>query len=215
MNIQDFSFETHIQQIFSLVKLTSLTAPGDAAPDDLETGLKYVAAYLFRRLRRPGAKAIFVGNGGSAAICSHAALDFWNAAGLRAVAFTDAAMLTCVSNDHGYESVYARPIGMFAGPADVLVAVSSSGRSPNILKGVAAARDAGCGVVTFSGFSPENPLRKAGDINLYVACSHYGQVEVAHQLLLHVLSDALCALSEDAWREAPSMPQGVCDPGAV
>lgn len=136
-----------------------------------------------------GGKIMFIGNGGSAAIASHFALDYWHAGGMRAVAFNDGPQLTCLSNDHGYEQVFAMPIRMFADPGDVLVAISSSGKSVNILNGVATAREKQCYVVTLSGFAASNRLRRWGDINFYLPVQRYGYVELGHESILHCILD--------------------------
>jgi len=136
-----------------------------------------------------GNKLMFIGNGGSAGITSHLATDFSKNGGLRATAFNDGAVLTCLGNDFGYEHVFAKQIEWHGQPGDLLLAISSSGRSANILKGVCAARERGCGVVTMSGFGEDNPLRLAGDVNFYVRSSFYGFVEVAHLALLHAILD--------------------------
>jgi D-sedoheptulose 7-phosphate isomerase len=136
-----------------------------------------------------GAKLMFVGNGGSAGICSHMATDFSKRGGLRSTAFNDGAALTCLGNDLGYENVFAKQIEWHGRPGDLLIAISSSGRSRNILNGVEAAEAQGCEVATFSGFEDDNPLRKKGDVNFYVRSRHYGLVEVAHQALIHAILD--------------------------
>jgi len=133
---------------------------------------------------------LWVGNGGSAALASHFAVDVFNA-GVRSTAFNDAALLTCMGNDCGYEQVFARPVALFASPGDVLIAISSSGRSPNILAAVKAARERGCAVVTLSGFRPDNPLRGTGDWNFHIPSESYGPVEMVHALICHALVDAL------------------------
>ncbi|MHB8834624.1 MAG: SIS domain-containing protein [Candidatus Methylomirabilia bacterium] len=137
-----------------------------------------------------GGTVLWVGNGGSAALASHFAVDVFNA-GVRSTAFNDAALLTCMGNDCGYEQVFARPVALFSSPGDVLIAISSSGRSPNILAAVGAARARGCAVVTLSGFRPDNPLRGLGDWNFFVPSEAYGPVEMAHALICHALVDAL------------------------
>jgi len=137
-----------------------------------------------------GRAVLWVGNGGSAALASHFAVDVFNV-GVRSTAFNDAALLTCMGNDCGYEQVFSRPIALFASRGDVLVAISSSGRSPNILAAVAAARERECAVVTLSGFRPDNPLRGLGDWNFFVPSEAYGPVETVHAILCHALVDAL------------------------
>lgn len=136
-----------------------------------------------------GNKLMFIGNGGSAAIAGHFANDFSKNGGLRSTAFNDGAVLTCLGNDFGYEHVFSKQLEWHAREGDLLIAISSSGRSPNILNGVAMAREKGCHVVTLSGFGDDNPLRKSGDINFYVRSPHYGMVEVSHVSLIHAILD--------------------------
>jgi D-sedoheptulose 7-phosphate isomerase len=138
-----------------------------------------------------GNKIIFIGNGGSAGIASHLAIDFSKNGGLRALAFNDPSALTCLGNDLGYENVFAKQLEFHARPGDVLIAISSSGKSPNILGAVREARARGCKVVTYSGFSENNDLRRTGDVNFYVRGQdkEYGFVEVAHLALCHAVLD--------------------------
>jgi D-sedoheptulose 7-phosphate isomerase len=143
------------------------------------------------RSRQGGRKIMFIGNGGSAAISSHMAVDFWKNGRIRAVAFNDSSLLTCVGNDCGYGNVFEKPIEMFADAGDILVAISCSGRSENVLLGVRAARTKGCGVVTLSGFDGDNPLSSMGDYNFYVPSHAYGPVEVIHHSICHCILDAI------------------------
>ena len=134
-------------------------------------------------------KIMIVGNGGSAGIASHTAIDFSKNAKLRTLAFNDSSALTCLANDFGYDQVFAKQIEIHGNPGDLLIAISSSGRSANILNAVAAARNHTVDVLTFSGFTPDNPLRTTGDVNFYVPAAEYGFVEIAHQALLHAMLD--------------------------
>ncbi|MEA2756110.1 MAG: D-sedoheptulose 7-phosphate isomerase [Aliidongia sp.] len=136
-----------------------------------------------------GKKLIFIGNGGSAALASHLAIDFCKNGGLRALALNDPSALTCLGNDLGYENVFAQQIIFHAQAGDLLVAISSSGRSPNILAAVSAARQRDCRVVTFSGFGETNELRSSGDVNFYIRSREYGFVEVAHLSVCHAILD--------------------------
>lgn len=132
-----------------------------------------------------GRKIMFVGNGGSAGIASHMAIDFSKNGGLRALAFNDGPALTCLGNDLGYENVFAKQIEMHGGNGDLLIAISSSGRSVNILNAVEVASGKGCRVLTLSGFSPDNPLRSKGEVNFYVPSMEYGFVELSHLGICH------------------------------
>ncbi|UCD14957.1 MAG: SIS domain-containing protein [Candidatus Omnitrophota bacterium] len=138
-----------------------------------------------------GGKLLFIGNGASASISNHMATDFWKNAGVQAISFSDSVLLTCVSNDYGYKHVFEKPIEMFAGPQDILIAISSSGQSENILRGATAAKQKGLKIITLSGFDENNPLRKLGNINFYVPWSQYGHVEIAHLSICHCLGDVI------------------------
>lgn len=140
---------------------------------------------------RLGRKLIFIGNGASASIASHQAVDFWKNAGIPAVSFNDAAGLTCISNDFGYEYVFAKPIEMFAKEGDILIAISSSGESQNIIKATEKAKEKKCTAITLSGFKESNRLRKLGDLNFYVPVEQYGFVEVIHHAICHCISDSI------------------------
>lgn len=134
-------------------------------------------------------KVMVIGNGGSAAIASHTQNDLCKAVGVRALVFDDTSLLTALSNDHGYGCVYERPIKLWAEKGDLLIAISSSGQSENIIRAVKAAEKYGCGIITLSGFKPDNPLRAMGSINFYVPVADYGYVESAHAILTHFFTD--------------------------
>ena len=182
-----------VQEYFmALTQALESTVVTDAkgAQCDLENGIEQ-AITLFLRQTRLGGKLMFIGNGASASISSHQAVDYWKRGGLRAMAFNDPTLLTCISNDFGYPHVFEKPIEMFANPNDVLVAISNSGNSPNILNAVQAARSIGCAVVTLSGLRPDNQLRASGALNFYVPAPEYGHVEIAHLAILHCIIDTI------------------------
>lgn len=147
------------------------------------------AMEMVRAAQAANKKIIMVGNGGSAGIASHQSVDYWKNGGVRAIAFNDASLLTCIGNDLGYENVFSVPIAQFADKGDILFAISSSGASPNILNAAKAARDTGCKLVTFSGFAATNPLRSLGDLNFHVGSSSYGLVEILHLFIIHTILD--------------------------
>lgn len=172
---------------------TAITVTDSRGADlGLGPGLE-AAANMAAACSDAGGKLLFIGNGASAAIASHMSTDFWKTGGMRSQAFNDPALLTCMGNDYGYPHVFEKPVEMFADPGDVLVAISSSGRSENILRAVDAARARGCRVLTLSGFALDNPLRGRGDINVHVPISAYGPVEVLHHGVCHCVLDILVA----------------------
>jgi len=136
-----------------------------------------------------GNTIMFIGNGGSAGLASHLAIDFSKNGRLRSLAFNDASALTCLGNDLGYKNVFAKQLEFHARAGDLLIAISSSGQSANILAAVERARAAKVGVITLSGFGRDNKLRRTGDLNFYVRSSEYGFVEVAHLALCHAILD--------------------------
>jgi D-sedoheptulose 7-phosphate isomerase len=147
-----------------------------------------------RAAHAAGNKLIFVGNGGSAAIASHMATDYSKNGDVRSLALNDSSMLTCLGNDLGYERVFAKQVELHARPGDLVIAISSSGRSANILNAVKAAHTAKCTVVTFSGFRADNPLRNHGEINFYISSDRYGFVEIGHLTICHAILDFICGL---------------------
>jgi D-sedoheptulose 7-phosphate isomerase len=136
-------------------------------------------------------KVIIVGNGGSAAMSSHVAVDLTKNAGIRAINFNEADLLTCFANDYGYEHWVSQALKFYADKGDLVILISSSGSSKNILNGAAIARELGLSIVTFSGFNPDNPLRKLGDLNFYVDSRGYNIVEMAHHVWLVALVDRI------------------------
>ena len=142
-------------------------------------------------LRKKDNKVMIIGNGGSASIASHIATDFLKNLKIPALAFNDASLLTCLSNDLGYDNVFSTPVRSLAKKGDILFAISSSGKSKNILNAVTQAKKKGCFVFTFSGFSSLNPLRKMGHLNFYIPSSSYGDIEISHLAICHAVVDTL------------------------
>jgi D-sedoheptulose 7-phosphate isomerase len=167
----------------------------DAAGRDVSQGeaVSTVIGWA-RAAHAAGRKLMFIGNGGSAGICSHMATDYSKNGGMRSLAFNDGSMLTCLGNDLGYENVFAKQLDLHAAEGDLLIAISSGGKSKNILEAVGVARRRGCRVVTLSGFGADNPLRKLGDMNFYLGSDQYGYVEVGHLAILHAILDFACGL---------------------
>jgi D-sedoheptulose 7-phosphate isomerase len=155
---------------------------------DLDLAVRKIVSAL-TECRRLNNTVFFVGNGGSASIASHMATDFIKNGKMRCLAFNDGSLLTCLSNDLGYENVFSTPIKQFIEKKDILFAISSSGRSANILNSVNAARKKRCFIVTLSGFLKENPLSHKGDINFYVNSKVYSHVEILHLSICHYISD--------------------------
>jgi D-sedoheptulose 7-phosphate isomerase len=144
---------------------------------------------MTRAGRSRGQHIYLVGNGASAMMASHFAADACKNGGLSAMAFNDASLLTATANDVAFEEVFALPLSRLARPGDLLIAISSSGNSPNILRAIEAARSIPAEIVTLTGKGADNRARTCGDLNFYVPSARYGWVECAHQLILHYWLD--------------------------
>lgn len=149
---------------------------------------------LMRRARAERKQLFFVGNGGSAGISVHMTADFLKNGRMRAVNLYAPSTLTCLGNDYGYEYVFSKQLEILANPGDVLVAISSSGNSPNILRAAETMRAVGGKIITFTGFKSDNCLRAMGDRNLYVPSMAYGIVESIHNQILQQVVDEIMAL---------------------
>lgn len=142
------------------------------------------------KVRSSGRSQYICGNGASSAIASHMAIDWSKNGRVPTRVFSDAALLSAVVNDMGAEHMYSAPLEFYAQAGDLLVAISSSGNSPNIVNATIKARELGLAIVTLSGLRPDNALRTQGDLNFYIPAKTYGLVECAHQVLLHMWLDS-------------------------
>ena len=166
------------------------------AINSIDNNLLVETAEILKEVKVSGKKIIVVGNGGSAAMASHVAVDLTKAAGCRAVTFNEADLLTCFANDYGYENWVERALKFYADKGDVVILISSSGTSKNIVNGANWAKQNGLKVITLSGFNSENPLRKIGDINLWVDSKGYNIIEMAHHIWLVSIVDYIVGYIE-------------------
>ena len=134
-------------------------------------------------------RIFFIGNGGSNSICSHMMEDYAKIGRFQSFAFSDAAFITCYSNDYGYENAIKEWLEVYFEKGDLLIAISSSGNSANILNAVDKANEKGGDVLTLSGFKSDNKLRTKGDVNYFLELENYGVVECFHQVILHSMLD--------------------------
>lgn len=143
-------------------------------------------ALVFKSVKEKDASVWWVGNGGSAAICSHLSQDMLNKLGLKSLFCGDISMMTCMANDFGYENVYSTPLNKLASKNDLLIAISSSGNSDNILSCVKLAQEKQMDIITLSGFSQTNKLwNEQSTVSFFVTSDLYGIVEMSHEAILH------------------------------
>ena len=151
---------------------------------DVSSSSLIEAALLIENVEKTSGKVILVGNGGSASIASHVSIDFTKAANIRSINFNEASLLTCFANDYGYENWASNALNFYADSNDIAILISSSGQSKNIINAADKAKKIGLPIITLSGFLESNPLRKMGDVNLWVNSSEYNIVESVHQIWL-------------------------------
>jgi len=140
---------------------------------------------------RKSKRIFFIGNGGSNSICSHMMEDFAKMGRFPTFSFSDSSLITCYANDYGYEKAMEEWLKIHFTEGDLLVAISSSGESKNILNAVSYANSLNKNVITLSGFKDGNTLSKAGSLNFHLPVSNYGIVECFHQVILHLMLDIL------------------------
>lgn len=149
---------------------------------------------LLIQARDQGKTVYIIGNGGSAATASHMANDISIGSRtikkhFKVISLTDnVAVMTCIGNDFGYDEIFKIQLEKILKPEDILVAISASGNSPNIIKAVNFAKDKGCRVVGLTGFDG-GELRKLSDLSLHVPSEkgEYGPVEDMHMIFDHCL----------------------------
>lgn len=157
---------------------------------EFATGIERIVEILWQcRVKRES--VFFCGNGGSAGIAQHMTADYMKNGGIRVHSLYEQTTLTCISNDYTYEAVFSKQLELMACKGDLLVAISSSGESENIVNAIQTMRVLGGTVVTLTGFQENNRIRSMGDVNIYVPKPHYGMVESIHNMLLQLIVDII------------------------
>lgn len=162
----------------------------------VDNGFTYEEGFekLFRMISVAKEKhlGIFIcGNGGSAGIAVHMTADLLKNGGLKTQSLYNPAVLTCLGNDLDYNHTFCKQLELMASDEDMLIAISSSGKSQNIINAINTMKELGGSVITFTGFKPDNPIRKMGNYNVYVPFAHYGIVESIHNMVLQQLVDEI------------------------
>ena len=157
---------------------------------DVDNGFQLWTEKAFE-IKRTENCIYLIGNGASASMSSHFAADINKNVDIHTQVFTDLALITALANDISYAEVFAQPLNKRAKPGDMLVTISSSGRSPNILRAIEVAKEMGLYVVTVSAMKEDNPSRQLGHLNFFIPASTYGLAETAHAAILHYWTDLL------------------------
>lgn len=151
---------------------------------------------LLVETNRNGNTTYIQGNGASAAIAGHCALDFTKQAKIKAMSFNEPSLITAYANDYGYENWVKEALASYSVNNDVAILISSSGRSINIINAAQYAKENGLKVITFSGFSKDNPLYQIGDINFCVEVKAYNIIECIHMIWITTIIDLIIGKAE-------------------
>lgn len=161
------------------------------APNDLLIRSLLILKKKILLCSRRRKKIIIFGNGGSSAIASHFALDLTNVTKIRCVNFSDSSFITCFSNDYGFDNWINKALELYADNGDLLILISSSGMSKNMINAVKKSKIEFSSIITFTGFNKKNNLKKLGDLSFYVDSNIYNVVENVHQIWLLSIVDSL------------------------
>jgi len=182
------------QQVFSEYVLELTSALDDRVLDELDQ-----AAHLLEAAFHAGKKVFIAGNGGSAATASHMMADLQKTTmgkevgvekRFRAIALSDnVPVLTAWANDFGYDLVFSQQMRCLADEGDVLIAISASGNSPNIVEALSAAKELGVRSIGFLGFEG-GKAKGMCDVPIVVASKNYGVIEDAHSVFMHMVTAA-------------------------
>jgi len=143
-----------------------------------------------------GNKLIFAGNGASASIANHASLDFTKQGKVKSVNFNESAFITAFANDYGYEHWIEKALEFHGDVGDTLILISCSGTSLNVVNAAKYANENNINLITFTGFSPDNPMKMAGDINFWLDSEAYNIIEGIHQIWLMSVCDLIIGKQE-------------------
>lgn len=154
------------------------------------------AKSMILETKKRGGKLMFAGNGASASIANHASLDFTKQGKVRSVNFNESAFITAFANDYGYENWLQKSVEFYGEVGDTLILISCSGTSKNVVNAARFANENKINVITLTGFSDQNPLKKAGDINFWINSKAYNMIEGIHQIWLLSICDLIIGKSE-------------------
>ena len=148
---------------------------------------------LFKECSLSNNKVIFLGNGGSASIASHVSVDLTKNAKIRSINFNEADLITCFANDFGHENWMKEALRMYSDNDDIVVLISSSGKSKNIVNAAKWCAKTNLKFITLTGNNSNNPLKKINKrgINFWINSKAYNHIELAHLFILLSIVDLI------------------------
>jgi len=144
---------------------------------------------LIKQSIKDKSKIYIVGNGGSASIASHVSVDFAKVAGIKSATFNNSNLITCFANDYDYQNWVVEAIKAYTNNNDLLILISSSGTSKNIVNAAKYCKNNNINLITLSGFDKNNPLSKLGNVNIHIESIEYNYIEMCHHIILVSIVD--------------------------
>ena len=151
---------------------------------------------VFKQVSQDGGKIIFVGNGASASLASHAATDLTKQGKIKSIALNDHNLITALSNDYGYEKWVEKALSYYSSKKDMLVLISVSGESPNLINALNYAKTNSLITLSITGACKENTLRTSADYSLWVDSKSYNVVESIHTIWVTLIIDLIIGKSQ-------------------
>ena len=158
----------------------------------IDTNLIDQSVELIKKKIKTNNTTYIAGNGGSASIASHVSVDFIKVAKVKSSTFNNSNLITCFANDYGYENWVKEAIKAYCLINDLVILISSSGTSPNILNAAKYCKDTNIDLITLSGFNKDNELSQLGKVNFHVNSKNYNHIEMTHHIILLSIVD-ICA----------------------
>ena len=169
-------FKNYNQSIFNLL-------------NDLDISLIDKSVELIQECKKNKGKTYIIGNGGSSSIASHVSVDFAKVANVPSNTFNNANLITCFANDYGHENWIKEAIKAYTQKNDILILISRSGNSKNIINAAKYCNENNIRLITLSGFDKSNPLAKLGDVNIHINSNNYNYIEMSHHIILLSIVD--------------------------
>ena len=157
--------------------------------NDLDISLIDKSVELIQECKKNKGKTYIIGNGGSSSIASHVSVDFAKVANVPSNTFNNANLITCFANDYGHKNWIKEAIKAYTQKNDILILISSSGNSKNIINAAKYCNENNIPLITFSGFDKENNLAKLGNINIHINSKNYNYIEMSHHIILVSIVD--------------------------
>ena len=175
MNFHTY-FKKYNKNIFNLLK-------------NFDTSLIGKSVSLINNCKKSNGKVYIVGNGGSSSIASHVSVDFATVAEVPSDTFNNANLITCFANDYGHDNWVSEAIRAYTQKNDILILISSSGTSKNMINAARYCKENNIPLITLSGFQNNNPLSQFGDVNIHINSNNYNYIEMSHHIILVAIVD--------------------------